>query len=230
MVWIPAGPFVMGARDDQEDNGPPHTVDLDGFWIDKYEVTVGEYQAFLRHFPQPDYQPRQPYGSMPPQYFSSPDYQRYPMVNVSWFAAQAYCAWKGKRLPTEAEWEKAARGTDGRIWPWGHTFGPEHANVAGVRDGYAYTAPVGSYPAGKSPYGVYDLAGNVWEWVADWFDAQYYARSPARNPTGPPEGTLRVVRGGCWFADEQFARATYRNHAYPEARDNSLGFRCARSP
>jgi formylglycine-generating enzyme required for sulfatase activity len=230
MVRIPAGLFVMGAADDREDNGPPHTVYLDAFWLDRYEVTVGEYRKFLRRFPQPEHQPREPYGSMPPQCFTSPHYQTYPMVNVPWLAAQAYCAWKGKRLPTEAEWEKAARGSDGRIWPWGDVFGPERANVAGLRDGYLYTAPVGTYPAGRSPYGVDDLAGNVWECVADWYDPQRYARSPARNPTGPAQGTLRVVRGGCWFADERFARATFRNHAYPEARDNCLGFRCARSP
>jgi len=230
MVLVPAGTFVMGARDDREDNGPAHEVYLDAFWIDMYEVTVGEYKEFLRSFSREEYQPREPYGSMPPHYFTAPHYEAYPMVNLSWFAAQAYCAWKGKRLPTEAEWEKAARGTDGRIWPWGHEFQPESANVAGMRDGYLYTAPVGTYPAGKSPYGVYDLAGNVLEWVGDWYDARYYAGSPARNPPGPSEGTLRVVRGGSWFTDAWFARAIHRNHAYPEARDNGLGFRCARSP
>ncbi len=220
MVHVPAGEFLMGSKDDpdaDDDEYPQHTVYVSEFWIDKTEVTNEQYSRCVT---AGDCQASE-YANG--ERFNGADL---PVVGVSWHDAQAYCEWSGKRLPTEAEWEKAARGTDGRKYPWGDDFDSSKVNFYGTDDGYEYTAPVGSYPEGASPYGALDMAGNVWEWCQDWYDADYYASSPQRDPQGPSSGDGRVVRGGSWYFNEWLVRAANRLRGGPDYRDLDFGFRC----
>ena len=214
MVFVPAGEFIMGSDDGNEDERPAHTVFLDGFWIDKYEVTNAEYKGFVDATGQP-----------PPHHWEGGTYPEgkgdHPVVWVSWHDAQAYCQWAGKRLPMEAEWEKAARGTDGRKWPWGNSFDTSKCNSGGSGD----TVPVGSYPAGASPYGAQDMAGNAWEWTADWYEA-YPGSGYISSRFGQKN---KVMRGGSWFDGPALVRCSARNSAAPKFSFSTIGFRCAKS-
>jgi formylglycine-generating enzyme required for sulfatase activity len=241
MLYVPAGEFTMGSADNDSDadsdEKPQRTVTLDAFWIDKTEVTNAQFRKCVEagacQAPTTCAQGDPTYDDG-----SKADH---PVVCVDWNQAKAYCEWTGARLPTEAEWEKAARGTDGRIYPWGNTFDGSKVNFCDrncefdhkdtdVDDGYARTAPVGSYPAGASPYGALDMAGNIWEWVADWYDGSYYVDSTINNPKGPDSGDYRVLRGGSWYNGWHAVRAADRSHYGPTLRHYSVGFRCAGSP
>jgi formylglycine-generating enzyme required for sulfatase activity len=225
MVLIPAGEFWMGSPDGEgyKDEHPRHRVSLDAFYMDKFEVTVARYLEFVRSTNRW----RSPYADVG----ASRDFGKLPVVNVNWHDADAYCRWTGKRLPTEAEWEKAARGTDGLNYPWGNdaptsrlaNFDKELSTVYPQR-----LAPVESYDAGKSPYGLHHMAGNVWEWVADWYDENYYGQNASRNPAGPARGESRVLRGGSWASQPHYVRSALRLRNASTYRDDSFGFRCAR--
>ena len=226
-VLIPAGKFWMGcneAVDDDCDNDeyPYHEVYLDAYYIDRTEVTAADYAACVSAG-----------GCTTPSSGSYATYQvagkeDHPINRVTWYQAEAYCTWAGKRLPTEAEWEKAARGNDGRKYPWGNQS--PTCDLA-VKDGCpGDTQPVCSVsPAGDSPYGLCDMAGNVWEWVADWYDGDYYDNSPANNPTGPNSGSDRVLRGGGFGNYGVNLRVSNRYGYYPSYFLVNLGCRCARS-
>jgi serine/threonine-protein kinase len=160
-------------------------------------------------------------------YFGNPEFADYPVVNVNRYQANAFCTWVGARLPTEAEWEKAARGTDGRIYPWGDQAPTQE--LANFDRNVGDTTPVGSYPAGASPYGVMDMAGSVWEWVDDWYDSDYYSQSPSENPQGLVTGEYSVLRGGSWYGYDYNVRSALRNYRGPDYWDSLVGVRCVRS-
>jgi len=258
MVWINGGSFRMGATDGMPSEAPVHQVSVRPFWMDAHEVTVGDYAEFVaasgyrteaerfgwsgvfdlrtREWEKADgadwRHPDGPGSSAPPSE---------PVTQVSWNDAVAYAAWAGKRLPTEAEWEYASRGgLTGKRYPWGDELRPGRKPVANWwqghfpdrntgEDGYLGRAPVGSFP--PNGYGLYDMAGNVWEWCEDWFDESYYRTSPADDPRGPATGTERVLRGGSWMCSENYCmnyRNAARSHATPDSGLNNLGFRCVK--
>ncbi len=222
MVLVPAGVFKMGSLDmDGPYDQAERKIFLDAFYMDKYEVTVSRYAKFLEAtgLGEPDL-----WDEVSPVR----DGDR-PVVGVDWHDADVYCRWANKRLPTEAEWEKAARGTDGRKYPWGNEKPTSrHANF-GSSDGHVYEslAPVGGFQPDKSPYGIYDLGGNVNEWVSDWYDEDYYSKSSKSNPSGPSQGQKKVLRGGSWIEPEMMLQSAARFHASPKTRHDFLGFRCA---
>jgi len=228
MVLVPAGEFLMGSETSGED--PPHRVSLGAFYMDRNEVTNAQYLRFV-----------QATGHRPPQHDIDPRFDVWegskvssgltaqPVVNVDWHDAAAYCKWAGKRLPTEAEWEKTARGTDGRTYPWGNDPpSPARLNFARHWEGPATIDRVGSFQSGGSPYGAFDMAGNVWEWVSDWYDAGYYRTAPERNPRGPATGSAKVLRGGAWTSHADTVRVTHRHADDPDMRNSNVGFRCVR--
>lgn len=227
MVLVPAGKFMMGARQEYEmtdkDERTAHTVYLDAFYIDQYEITTARYAKFFQETKR-----------SAPKYWSEQvltQHERKPVVGVDWNDAAAYCSWAGKRLPTEAEWEKAARGTDQRLYPWGNEEpSRQWANFDHCCDkGYEALTEVGSFEQGKSPYGAYDMAGNVWEWVADQYDEGSYGKSPEWNPTGRSSGEKRIARGGAWDSASAYVRSSYRLRLSPTFRLDNIGFRCAQN-
>jgi iron(II)-dependent oxidoreductase len=246
MVYIPAGNFLMGSTEKDGvvgmevglDEMPQHQVYVKGFYIDRYEVTNGQYYAFVvatgGYTPATwDYR-QHPSGKVWPLDTPPPGEEENPVTDVDWYDAEAYCKWAGKRLPTEAEWEKAARGTDGRLWPWGNTFDPAKVNT--LESDKNWSMPVGSYPQGASPYGLYDMIGNAWEWTASWYQA--YPGSTLRRAAFGEK--YRVLRGGSYLTPLQpFARVAHRyapDLLPMELRDSNwhtgfdVGFRCAKTP
>ena len=238
MILIPAGPFIMGSnKEDTKHQGaefgsakpwyldehPEHHVTLPDYFIDRFEVTNSLYLRLVEAT-----------KSRPPNFWIGGRYpagqENFPVTGVNWYEAERYCRWAGKSLPTEAEWEKAARGTNGREFPWGDTFDPKKANTGA--SGFERLLPVGSFPEGVSPYGVHDLSGNAWEWVADWY--QPYPGSTDKNPLYGEKN--KVFRGGGYggsgghYALPIFYRAAYRSSIPPEEAYMDLGFRCAKSP
>ena len=261
MVLVPGGEFIMGAssaeqeaaldfgwspdwysriKDLVESAGPAHAVHLDSYYIDKYEVTVAQYGAYL----EAKGQSRAAFWDQPR--FNDPVQ---PVVGLSWFDAKDFCEWAGKRLPTEAEWEKAARGPEGLAYPWGDSWDPARLHSAegiaqrplpsfaawtrwreALTDGSVFRPmPVGSFPEGASPYGAMDMAGNAWEWVADWYGPNYYGESLDEDPTGPARGVDRVLRGGAFDVPMTVPYTWFREHFIPPEFRGSMvtGFRCA---
>lgn len=246
-VLISHGSFLMGNNDKECQcfEHPIHNVYLDSFYIDKYEVTNAQFKKFIDANGYCDSTLWTPIGwrfirkfnLLQPKFWDDENfginYPNKPVVGICWYEASAYAKWAGKRLPTEAEWERAARSADGRLYPWGNEKPDENK----CNFGYIYgstlnssTKDVGSYELGKSKDGLYDMAGNVSEWCNDWYNIDYYSKSPTDNPQGPETGDYKCLRGGSWFLYIRFMRVTSRDFAEPETRNNFTGFRCTRTP
>jgi formylglycine-generating enzyme required for sulfatase activity len=240
MIYMPGGPFRMGSDETEPDEAPSHLVRLDPYFIDETEVTNGQYALCVE-----DGECRRPSRSgatYHPAYYGDPAYADYPVIFVDWFDARDFCSWRGARLPTEAEWERAA-GFDPAMgikytYPWGDIFDGTLLNFCDVNctrddrnadfdDGFRDTAPVGTYPDGRSSTGLYDMVGNVLEWVSDWYDPRSYQGSTDTNPLGPLEGEFKVVRGGSWLSPEDEVRVSGRGSFDPSVSRAHLGFRCA---
>jgi len=250
MVAVPAGEFLMGSREfdkaAQQNEYPMHTVNLDSYWIDKTEVTNAMFAKFLTEKGTQAtvakwYEPNSNSANLfveGPKWVVKEGFENLPVIEVTWFGAQAYCDWAGRRLPTEAEWEKAARGTDGRIYPWGNSeptcgvanFFQVDQNQACAGKGTVALSPVGTYSGGASIFGAFDMAGNVWEWVADYYKDNFYNSTPTSNPTGPEGGSTKVYRGGSFESGYRLLRTAQRKSDSPDASRYFLGFRCAATP
>jgi len=237
MVLIPAGEFVMGtdAQGANPDQRPAHKVYLDAFYMDQHEVTNAQFEEFILGggYENKKFWTREGWDFIQKNKIRAPLRYRqnkvstepdHPVIGVSWYEAVAYATWAGKRLPTEAEWEKAARGTDQRIYPWGNQMDFSKLNYfPHVTKVFA----VGSFTQSATPYGLMDMAGSVWEWTADWYDENYYTHSPRKNPTGPDLGKYRVLRGGGWDSIRLQLQCTYRHYEKEDRQTYSIGFRCA---
>lgn len=217
LVYVPPGEFEMG--DGEDSDCPRHRVWLDGYYIGIYAVTNAQYQGFVAATGH-----RAPGNSR----WNDNSYTDHPVTDVSWEDAQAYAHWSGLSLPTEAQWEKAARGPGNWKYPWGDAWEEERCRHSG-NCGSEQTCVVYGYPRGVSGYGCYNMSGNVWEWCADGYESEYYQTGASRNPTGPSGGSFRVLRGGSWLNDARYCRAAYRIRIEPSNRGSALGFRLARS-
>lgn len=243
LVYVPAGEFIRGVDADDAlqdcmnyrsncerswfvNAEPVQSISLDGFWVDQTEVTNRMYSLCVDA--GVCMKPKQISSETRTEYFGNPEYDDFPVVYVDWGMAKSYCEWAGRRLLTEAEWEKAARGVDGRGYPWGNEIDCTFANyytigVACIGD----TTKVGSYPKGASIYGALDMVGNVWEWVADLYDKNYYKESPLSNPLGASDGYVRIARGGSWSNSGSEIHLYFRHERPSDFSDFNFGFRCA---
>lgn len=223
LAQVPAGSFLMGSETGAADERPVHRVSGPAFAMDRYEVSNGRYLACVRA--GACVPPSLSSSNARPHYFDDPAFADYPVIFVSWGQAQAFCSFAEGRLPTEAEWERAAAGSEApRTYPWGES--PPDCSKANFAGCVGDTDRVGRRPAGQSPYGAFDMAGNVWEWTADWYDAGYYRGSPSQDPSGPASGTLKVMRGGCWVSGASSLRTTCRKPNLPDSWAPNVGFRC----
>ena len=233
MVFVPAGPFAMGCNSNASQctgaDKPAHGVTLGAYSIDMYEVTNARYAACVNAGACSA--PHEKSSNSRPEYYGNTKYANYPVIHVSWSQAAAFCAWDGKRLPTEAEWERAARGHYGSvIYPWGFALPTcDLLNFTPAGPCVGDTTPVGAYQGGVSSTGAMDMSGNVYEWVADWYQSDYYTVSPPVNPQGPASGVYRVLRGGSWHSCYGTIRTSSRFLRLPEFSSYEIGFRCARS-
>ncbi len=217
MVLVPPGPFIMGSDEGRDDAQPVRTVWLSGYYVDKLEVSNGIYSRFVEET-----------GRRVPifQWLDEVNSPGFAVCGVSQFDSRAFALWAGKRLPTEAEWEKAARGEDGRQWPWGNEFDRGKGNFHWNDDPWEKVGPVGAFPEGASPYGALDMAGNVYEWCEDLYDPDYYKRSPDRDPPACTEGELAVMRGGDWVKGHKASRCWERYWRAAPGTSLGIGFRC----
>ena len=228
MVYVPAGEFLMGSAETdpsaRADEKPQRSVFLDGFWIDQTEVSNAMAARCIRDRACQPLFGKDVSSSL--SYLQDLQNEAYPIAGVTWEEAKTYCSWAGRRLPSEAEWEKAARGTAGQLYPWGEAA--PQSDRLNYHSEIGHTTPVGSYPAGASPYEALDMAGNVWEWVNDWYQSDYYPNSPASNPPGPAAQIFHVCRGGSWNSAAEMVRTAARGNADPGRCDGLVGIRCAR--
>ncbi len=231
-VYVPAGEFLMGSKDNDplaflQDEKPQRKIYLDAFWIDQTEVTNKQYQLCVASGQCTSLERK--FSGYIDSYHNNSDFADFPVMYVDWYQANDYCEWAGRRLPTEAEWEKASRGTDGFIYPWGDN--PPDPSMLNYNQDFndGSTTRVGSYPAGASPFGALDMSGNVSEWVADWYDEEFYQTAPGRNPQGPSLGEKRVIRGGSFSSAEWILRCAGRSSQGPDEYYRGVGFRCASS-
>ena len=228
LLYVPAGSFTMGSDNGNTNESPAHQVYQDAFWIDRTDVTNAMYAKCVADKGACS-QPTNLSSYTRSSYYDNSQFDNYPVIYVNWNMADTYCKWAGRQLPTEAQWEKAARGSDGRTYPWGNNA-PDNT-LLNYNSSLGDTTTVGSYPKGASPYGALDMAGNVWQWVADWYQSGYYATlgNNASNPQGPASGDGRVLRGGSWDGNLDDVRSAYRNWSDPTITFDSIGFRCSRS-
>jgi serine/threonine-protein kinase len=225
MVYVAVGEFEMGSATGEDDEQPVRKVYLDAYWIDKYEVYTSGYQRGVDDGACTE--PEQTGSNLQVDYVGYSENYRHPMIHISWYQARDYCQWVGGDLPTEAQWEKAARGVDGLIYPWGNT-NPD-TTKANFNNNIGDPVGTGYYRQGDSPYGALDMAGNVWEWVLDWYGP--YDAADTNNPLGPMTGEFKVFRGGSWKDDAWDIRTTSRYAIDPSSTEyNTLGFRCVILP